>query len=146
MKSVLRNVALCAFSVIILLLPFVLHAQGGSGGGGGGPSTNLIVCDDSPNQSANPPLPPCDFNTLITLAKNFMNFMIVMAIPLAAISFVFAGYKLLTSGGSESAKNDAKRMFTNTGIGLVIVLAAWLVVNTLLTALLANSSFSLLGP
>ncbi len=106
-----------------------------------GPDSNLIVCNTTlvNGQFTD----PCTFEKLVKLGINFMNFLIILAVPLAVISFVFAGFKLVTSAGSESNKTEAKKILTNTGLGLVIVLAAWLIVKTILISLL-KEDYSLL--
>lgn len=129
---------------VIILIPLFLFAASP------GPS-NLIVC----NQTVDPATgkfvttgsgAECGFNELVILGINIMNFIIVISIPLAAISFIFAGFKLITSAGNEAGMKDAKKILTNTAIGLVVVLAAWLIVKTILIALLQNGAgFSLLS-
>ena len=103
----------------------------------------MIVCDPKQPNANN--LPDCGFNQLIQLGINLINFLIVLAVPLAAISFVWAGVLLLTSGGSESARDKAKTVATKTGWGLIIVIGAWVIVKTILVVLLGDDSgYSLL--
>ncbi len=49
---------------------------------------------------------------------------------------IYAGLKLVVSAGNPSAMSDAKKMLTNVLIGFVIVLSAWLIVDTIMKALL----------
>lgn len=59
-----------------------------------------------------------------------------MAVPIAAIMFAYAGFIMVTAGGeSSSAKTKAKDIFLNTLIGLVLALAAWLIIKLLLNIL-----------
>ena len=51
---------------------------------------------------------------------------------------VYAGVKMVISSGNSHALQDAKDMFTNAFIGLFIILAAWLMVDTLLRYFLLN--------
>ena len=86
----------------------------------------------------------CEFNDFITLIANFMDFLLFyMSIPLAAVLFAIAGFKLLTSGGSEQALSSAKSLLWNVVIGLTVALSAWLIVKGILT--LVAPGFSLLG-
>jgi uncharacterized protein HemY len=55
-----------------------------------------------------------------------------MVIPIAAILFAFAGFELVTSGGSTEKRGIAKKVFTNVVIGLVIAMACWLIVELLI--------------
>ena len=77
---------------------------------------------------------PCtSFSQFLALINNLINFTLTrLALPIAAIMFAYAGFKLVTSGGSEEARSSAKRIFTNTAIGLVLAAGAWLVIKTLL--------------
>tara|TARA_B100000745_G_scaffold292473_1_gene233383 strand:- start:41879 stop:42103 length:225 start_codon:yes stop_codon:yes gene_type:complete len=49
--------------------------------------------------------------------------------------FAYAGWLFLSDAGSTSKISDGKKIFSSVAIGLVIVLIAWLVVNTLLEVL-----------
>lgn len=100
----------------------------------------LIFCDPAvdPND--------CDFNDLVELGVRIINFLIIMSTALVAISFVWAGFLYLTSAGDEGQAKKAKSIFTKAGIGFVVVLSAWLIVNTIVSALLLpGQGFTLIG-
>lgn len=85
-----------------------------------------------------PKCPPngCGFPELMKLVRKVINFVLfVIATPLAALVFVYAGITLLTSGGDSGKLTSAKKMLGNLLIGYVIALAAWLIINTILTSL-----------
>jgi hypothetical protein len=94
----------------------------------------LIACDGA----------DCDFGDLITTIKNIIEFLIMLSTGLAAIGFAYAGFLLLTSGGNEGAKTRAKEVFRKILIGFLWILGAWLVVYTILSALV-SSTFNYLG-
>lgn len=98
----------------------------------------LIVCGTEA-------LGDCTFSSLITLAQNLINNLIVLSTFLATAAFAYAGFILLTSGGNESAKTKAKEVFRKVLIGYLWILGAWLLVYTI-TSVLLNPEFSLLGP
>lgn len=100
-------------------------------------SFNLIVCDGTTSD-------PCTFTKLIELAKNLINALIIISTFLATAAFAYAGLILLTSGGNESKKNQAKEIFRKVLIGYLWILGAWLLVYTITSALL-NTGFSILG-
>ncbi len=79
----------------------------------------------------------CDFNAFIRLVKNVINAFFIIAAPLAAVSFAYAGWLYLTSAGDVAKTTRAKYVFKMVLIGFVILLSAWLIVTTLLTALLS---------
>ncbi len=68
------------------------------------------------------------------------NTILVWLIMILFIVFGFvaaaAGWGLITAGGNVQAVSDAKSKFTNAIIGLIIVLAAWLIVDTIMRGLL----------
>lgn len=89
---------------------------------------------------------PCGFDHIFILINNFIKYFILyIAIPLAAIMFCYAGFLLVTSGGSEESWGKAKGLMWNVVIGLVLVAGAWLIVNLILVVLGYNSSFNWFG-
>jgi hypothetical protein len=57
-----------------------------------------------------------------------------------AVLLVVAGFQLVTSAGNQSAQQSAKEKFINALIGIIIVLAAWLLVDTLMRAVLPEDT------
>ncbi|PJC49310.1 hypothetical protein CO033_02135, partial [Candidatus Nomurabacteria bacterium CG_4_9_14_0_2_um_filter_32_10] len=91
------------------------------------PGMGLVPCDGSAEH-------PCDFYQLLDLINKVINFIIVgLVIPIAAIMFAYAGFELLTSGGETSKREKAKSIFLNVAIGLIVVVAAFLIVQTVLS-------------
>ncbi|KKS99985.1 MAG: hypothetical protein UW07_C0008G0017 [Candidatus Nomurabacteria bacterium GW2011_GWF2_43_8] len=91
------------------------------------PPTGLVPCMDGKD---------CDFGKLMLLIDNVIKFILFkMAIPIAAIMFAYAGFELVTSGGSTEKRGIAKKVFTNTALGLIIAVAAWLIIKTILSIL-----------
>lgn len=88
---------------------------------------SLVPCD-----GAN-----CDFKAFLDLINNVIKFILFkMAVPIAAIMFFYAGFLLITAGGEAAgARTKAKSIFTNAFIGLVLALAAWLIIRTILLIL-----------
>lgn len=115
---------------LMLIMPSISLAQGESGYKG------LIPCSNAP-ASTNTVTPPgdCDFVALMNLINKIIRFALFnLAIPISAIMFAYAGFLLITAQGGE-AKTQAKHIFTNTVLGLVLAAAAWLIVRTLLSIL-----------
>jgi hypothetical protein len=79
--------------------------------------------------------PTCNTCHVVALADNVIGFLVQMLSVLAVIVMVYAGFKMVTSGGDEGAWSEGKKAFTNVVIGIIIVLAAWLIVDTLLKGL-----------
>jgi hypothetical protein len=107
---------------VILVLPVVGLADDN-------PATSrLVPCDTGE---------ACNFGALMQLIDNVIKFALFkMAVPIAAIMFAYAGFKMITAGGeAASARTQAKEIFINTAVGLVIAIAAWLIVSTILAIL-----------
>lgn len=84
----------------------------------------------------------CGFNELMILINTIISFILVdLATPLFALIIVYAGWLYLSAGGGEENIKKAKTILTNAVIGYVIVLAAWLVVKTILSALGVTNTF-----
>jgi hypothetical protein len=119
------------FIFLILILPVFSFAQ---------TSTGLIPCgqSDATGKIAH----PCDFNAFMTLINNVIHFILfVLVIPIAAIMFFYAGFELVTSGGSTEKRGIAKKVFTNAVIGLVIAAGAWLIIKMILSILGFNGAW-----
>jgi hypothetical protein len=87
----------------------------------------LVPCTDSGS---------CDFDAFMTLINNVISFILYdMVIPIAAIMFAYAGFLLVTSAGSSGAKTKMKSVFTNTVLGLIFAVGAFLIIRTILSIL-----------
>ena len=69
------------------------------------------------------------------LANNILNLVIYTAVFVAGVLFAWAGWKYVTAGGNPGKAAKAKQVFWNVTIGLVIILAAYLIVQTLMSGL-----------
>ncbi len=87
----------------------------------------------------------CTFNHLITLTQNLITDLIILSTLLATIAFAYAGLKLLTSGGNESARKEATDIFLKVLKGYLWILGAWLLVYTISSVLLKPEFRSILG-
>ncbi|PIR68969.1 hypothetical protein COX93_03395 [Candidatus Nomurabacteria bacterium CG_4_10_14_0_2_um_filter_30_12] len=77
---------------------------------------------------------PCGFKDIMELINTVIKFLLQdIVLPLAAIMFAYAGFELVTSGGSTEKKSKAKKIFTDVAIGLVIIVAAFLIIQTILS-------------
>ena len=77
----------------------------------------------------------CNFNDLITLIKKAIDFLIKLAIPVAAIGFGIAGFYYITDRGSGTQRKKANEIFYWTFIGFLWILGAWLIVKAILSGL-----------
>ena len=97
-------------------------------------STQIVPCGSGTNF--------CTLCDLVSLAQNLINIGIFITITLSAITFAVAGMKYMSSGGGDSGKaTEARKMFTRVAVGLVIILGAWVGVDTLMKTVLDEQKF-----
>ena len=79
----------------------------------------------------------CDFTQFMNLVNTVIRFILFnLAVPIAAIMFVYAGFLMIVPGSeSSSKKTKGKEIFWNAFIGLVLAAAAWLIIRTILAIL-----------
>ncbi len=77
----------------------------------------------------------CGWDDLIQLAKNILDFIVMLAITASALMFAYAGWLFFSDTGNASNVEKGKKIFGAVVVGLIIVLVAWLVVNTILVTL-----------
>jgi len=120
MSTLLRRTAV-AIPAMVALLPYAVFAQGGL-------PSQIVPCQGV----------DCKCEHLVTLAQNIINTGIFIAVFLSAILFAYAGW-LYISNEAINEQQRAKNIFSNVVIGLIIILVAWLVVDTLMSQLLKDN-------
>jgi hypothetical protein len=85
---------------------------------------------------------PCNLCHLIDMGNTVLQWLIGVLLVVFSIIVAVAGFGLATSGGNPEAKSAAKSKIMNALIGLVIVLAAWLLVDTVMKALLTDGEIN----
>lgn len=109
---------------------------GGSGGSSGGSVINKLVPCGGPNDPGG--ATGCQACKLASLGQNIINFLVGISIPLAAVMFAYAGFIYFTSSVIDKIEK-AKKIFTSVLIGFAIVIGGYLIVETILHALLNES-------
>ncbi len=102
-------------------------------------ASGLITCDGVDTE--------CNFEKLILMINRVINFFIyIIAGPIIALSFAYAGFLMVTSGGNPSKKDEAKSIVGKALVGFIFLLAAWLIVKTILVVFgYSGPLFALLG-
>src|SRR3989344_5830492 len=115
------------FSRIILLAfiatPLVAWAQ----------ATGLVPCSG----------PDCQACDLLKLIQNLINnFFIPFAVMLAVIGLAWDGFKMVTSGSDNPLMHSVFRQrLKNIVIGFILMLGAWVIVDTVMKLFLNNQQF-----
>ena len=80
----------------------------------------------------------CGYYDLLKLVNNVIKWIIEISIPVSAGVFAWAGFTYMTTGIWDK-KAQAKTMMLKVFYGLVFILSAWIIVSTIINALLADS-------
>lgn len=74
----------------------------------------------------------CDF---FATGQNILNFLVTISVAAAGIGIMIGGFLIMLSGANKSWYEKGVSALKAGVIGLVIVFSAWLVVNTIINAL-----------
>lgn len=106
----------------VFLAPQFLLAQG------------LVTCDGITVQ--------CQLCHLASMGQKIVNFLIInLGVPMAALLFAYAGYLYVTYAASPDNLDKAKKIFTSVLLGFIFMLVSWLLVDTIMKALLQQPSW-----
>lgn len=79
---------------------------------------------------------PAAWGLLIEVINNIMRVALSLVIVfIAPIMIAYAGFLLVTNAGNSGQISKARTLLTNTIVGIVIALAAWMIVGAIMTAL-----------
>jgi lysylphosphatidylglycerol synthetase-like protein (DUF2156 family) len=125
--TVMKKQFLAVFLLtFVLYVPIVaLAANGLDNPGGNDPGTLVPSCEGS----------SCKFAHLVQLANNVLNLLVNLSIMAAALMFAYAGFLYMSDGGNMTKVKEAHTVFTSVAVGIIIVLIAWLSIDTLLNTL-----------
>ncbi len=87
----------------------------------------------------------CSVCDVVVMANTGIKFLLTLSFLFFAVLAVYAGVKLVISQGNSSALSSAKQSFTNAFIGLIIILVAWLIVDTMMRQLLKGGNGNIDG-
>jgi len=128
-KSIQLSSLAIGFTLFLMLLaPAIVFAQ----------IPTIVPCTGASGDN------PCKLCHIAQLAQNALNAGIYIAVFLSAVLFAWAGFRYITAGGESSHASEAKKIFWNVGIGLVLMLSAWLIVDFIMKMLVSESV--LVGP
>lgn len=88
----------------------------------------------------------CNFCSLVTTIDNIIDFVIQLAVVLATIMLAITGFKMVASKGNPGAMQAAKDLLMNICIGVLLILAAWTLVDTLMKLLVSDQIVAQYGP
>lgn len=84
---------------------------------------------------------PCQSCDVTKLINNVVAWLMVVLSIVAALLIMVAGFKMVTGGGNPGTLTQAKETLTNILIGFFILFAGWLLIDTLMKALLSDQVY-----
>lgn len=87
--------------------------------------------------------PTCQACHLVLLADNIIEFLISIFAVIGAILVAWAGLLMATSRGDTGQLARGKSILLNSIVGLVIMLVAWLVVDTIMKTLAGSDAYGM---
>ena len=99
----------------------------------------IVPKDCITDSSGNPQKGGCQsICDLAELAQNILNDAIYISVFLSAVLFAWSGWMHMTAGGDMNKIKEANKVFSAVFIGLIIIISAWLIVDTLIRTLTGN--------
>jgi len=127
-----RGVMFGLLSLAFLISPALVVAQNYNEPG-------LVKCEGALTADEIGKKDKCDFAQLIETIKYLINWMIYITVPIVIVIFAYAGFLFMTA--KESNISKAKHIFSNVVIGFFFMLAAWVIVHSILKFLVRNDSY-----
>lgn len=117
----MKRFLILGITTLVFATPFILFAA------------NIVPCGNTGEEM-------CQTCHVIVLGQNILNFFVTTMAIVIALVFAIGGFKMLMSAGSTEAVSSAKNMMTNSVIGFVIVLTAWIVIDTALKLFIGDDT------
>jgi hypothetical protein len=121
-KVIVGAIIVGVVAIIFSQAPEVLAQTNGDAGG-------FVPCGNTADN-------PCQVGHLFSAFIVIINYLITMAGFIAVLAIVYAGFLMIYSQGQEQLK-EAKGRFSGAVIGLVLVAAAFILINALFTGSLS---------
>ncbi len=78
------------------------------------------------------PGPPCQACDFVALVHNVLVFFVYVGGMAAVLMFAYAGILYVTAPANKNNLDEAKKIFWNALIGLILIIAAWLIVDLII--------------
>jgi hypothetical protein len=100
--------------------------------------TSIVSCSGVEGADG---LPPCNWCSFVQLIGNLIKYAIFLAVTLSSLMFAYAGFLFLTNNGNPTKVIAAWEIFRRTIYGIIGILAAWLIVNAIMTKIAGNEEW-----
>lgn len=109
--------------------------------------SGIVPCGDDVNgDGIVSPSEQCGLCGLVDLAQESLIFAVYLTVFVGTLMFVYAGFLYITAGGDTGKISKATGVFGKVVVGLIIVLLAWTIVDTILKAFLNENIERAYGP
>jgi hypothetical protein len=127
------------FSLVLIIAPFFVVAD----------QEPVVTPPEPPAQSLFPEIVQCggegeemcDACDAFSLISRGLVYLISLIGIILTVVIMWSGIKIATSAGNMSAVSEAKNLLWNAIIGFVIILVAWLAIDTVMKTLLRDNLF-----
>ncbi|HSE56741.1 MAG TPA: hypothetical protein VLB02_01505 [Candidatus Paceibacterota bacterium] len=135
-----KNLLYSCFALLFFLQTFFspvgVFAQASTDSAAYNPGVYTDTGSDTPSGTLIPCTNECDFNDIMQLINNLINFSIeFLVLPIFIAILIYAGFLYLTANGKPGVHAKVRKMLLNALLGLLIVLCSWLIVKVLITTL-----------
>ncbi len=117
----MKRFVVSTFLLFLLISPILVSAQATGG---------LVPCSG----------PDCLACHVVSLGQNLLTWFITVMVSVIALVFAWGGLKMVMSAGNTEGITQAKGMMTNAIVGLVIMLSAWLIVDTIMKLVITDDA------
>lgn len=83
----------------------------------------------------------CTFCHSIVVVRNIINILVKFSVALAVAFLVWGALKIVISAGRPQVIQEGRKAITSAVVGLIIVLGAWVIINTLLSFIVGAGNF-----
>ena len=121
-KFLLSNLLIALVLFVFIAIPFSVNAQG------------IVNCGktDMNDANGNPTVSnPCDFDDFLNLVVKLYNYLLVIIIPIATISILYAGVLYMVYSTNEGKRKEAHGIITSAVWGLALALAGYVIVTSI---------------
>lgn len=81
----------------------------------------------------------CKTCHIVQVANDLVKWLVIAMASIGGLVLMYAGVKMVTAGGNPGAIDAAKEMMINMLVGYLILLSAWLVIDTVMKGLVGNT-------
>lgn len=128
-----KSILVCIFTLVLTVLmateltSSILAAEGLGCGEGFGPIAEFL-CGISSNPETGGAVVGERLNSLLS---GILGFLTIVASLYFAFQFIMAGFQYISAGGDKAKTEEAQKKITNSLIGIILVVGAWVILGVI---------------